>query len=275
MMKNKLLGNTKGIATLIIVVIVVIIVAAAGVTAYVVLSNNNDKNTSDNGGGDSGGSGGGDTPTETLGGPGLQVNESLTYSVSGSMSMTSGTTVLGSSDNALSGTVTITTKQLSNGDYTITITPNVTYDIAGITSGTYTTPETTTVSVLDMSTLGANSFDLSSLTDTEYTATEINQINALSNKYTTSHETLSTPDGNILVEKRTYSYDLNDMLLLDPSLADLGSDMQYNSFNVGMSMWFGQDVLYKMSLHMDVSMSMEGVDAAMVMDGLITLTAHT
>gem|GEM_PF-2011163 len=276
MMKNKLLGNTRGIATIIIVVVVVIIVAAAGVTAYVVLSNNNDKNTSpsDSGGGsgDSGGSGGGDTPA-SLNGPGLKANETLTYSISGSMKMDSA----GESISApLSGTVTIATKQLSNGDYSISITPNITYDLTalGLTSGTYNTPETYTVSSLDMASFDGNSIDLSSLTDTEYTPTEIDQINTLVDKYTSSNVTLSTPDGSLLVEKRDYTYGLNDLKLLIPDLSDMGYDMQYNTFNVTMSLWFGQDILYKAQVHLDSSMTISGVNGTVTMDGALTLTFH-
>jgi len=268
LIKKKLGGDSKGVATLVIVIIVVvvIVIAGAGVAAYYVLGNHN----SDNNAGGSGG-GPGENPTP-IGGPGFNAGESLTYTFSASMKGNAGTEEISAND-ALKGSITISNVQNSDGDYAVTLTIDLSVDMMGI-SDSYNTTQTVTLSSLDMAKFGADAADLTTLEDYGYTSADLQHLQDLMNKYTSTTGPLSTIDGNLNVEKRTYSYTSDDLMSLIPDEGSL-TDMPINNLSLDMTLWLGNDIFYKGTIDLKMAADFDGTAANMEFNGTIELTSHT
>jgi len=275
LIKNKIRSDARGVATLVIAIVIVIIIAGAGVTAYVVISNNNNNSSDNSGGGTGGGSGGGsDNPSPSLGGPGFNAGESLTYTLSGGMTGNVDGTAI-NMDNALSGTITFSSKQESNGDYTVTVAIDILCSMLGVDYPVSTT-EKITVSSLDMSEMSTNTADLSSLSGQGYTDQDLQNIQTLLNKYTSEIVTLSTVDGNLTVEKRTYSYNWDDFKSLVPDVSSSLGSIPIDTLNLSMLLWFGKDVLYKttFTLSMSGDFDGDGTPDSFAYTGSLVLTDH-
>ena len=241
-------------------IIVVIIIAGAGVTAYFVLSNNSGNDSDD-----------GDDTTPALGGPGLKPNDVLNYRISVSVYAKSGV-VTYDDDKAVNGSFTLKFTPESSGDYTVTFTPDITYDFAGM-EGTLDEVLMFTVSDLDMGEYGNDAADLADLSELGYTADEIEKIQALIDKFTTETVTLSTINGSISAEKRSFSFDWSDIMSLMPSgyEEDVGviEDLIFT-----MDMWFGKDILYKAAFSISITTA-EGTEVEeMTISGAIELIQH-
>lgn len=269
MMKNKLSGDSRGIATIIIAVVVVIIIAGAGVVAYAVISNNNNSGNSSN-----------NTTDSSLGGSSLVAGESLTYNITGGVTGNIAGVVINES-NALFGTITIACAQGSGDTYTITVTLDMGYDIDGIGSEDISDilgsdAIHVTFSSLDMKDYGKNTTDLSTLSDYGYTSAEISSIQNLIGRYDPKTVNFDTVDGNIKVEERTYTYNWNDLKSLIPDID--GIDQNYiKDLSAGLSLWFGQNLLYKadFTFHIAMDVMENGGSDFLDMNGSIVLASHT
>ncbi|MCL2296545.1 MAG: hypothetical protein FWC29_05670 [Methanomassiliicoccaceae archaeon] len=264
-MKYKLKGDSRGIATLVIVIVAIVIIAGAGATAYVLLSNDKDSND-----------GGTDVAPKTLGGPGLKTGETLTYAFSANAKVTFMGETFNISD-AIKGTFTIKCTPGSGGKYVMTFTMNASYDLSGIVPGMKDSIETITesfeVDSLDMTGFDTTTTDLSDLKDLGYSDADIKKIQGLIEKYNKSTVTLSTVDGSIEVEKRTYSYKWNDLKTLIPDV-DALDDIPINKLDVDFSLWFGKDVLYKASVDLKVEVEADGQKMTAEVSASLDLTKH-
>ena len=246
-------------------IVAIVIIAGAGVGAYIVLSGDNN---SDN---DSG-----YTPPKNpvaLGGPGLSVGESLTYEFHGSMSM--GNTHI---NDAIAGTITISYAQNSARDYKLTVSVSVAYNVMGYRDS-ITETQTFVVDGLDMREYDTGTIDLEDLKDEYgYSAEDIRKIQSFIDNFSSEAVTLSTVDGNIGVEKRTYSYGWADLMSLVPEMG--GMEDLLTSLDMNFVFWFGKDVLYKATFDMDIGgisefMAGAGADATAKFTGTLELKNHT
>ncbi|MCL1811370.1 MAG: hypothetical protein FWG41_04025 [Methanomassiliicoccaceae archaeon] len=263
MIMNKLKKDTCGIATLVIAIVVILVIAGAGVVAYVALSNSDDPGNDDPG------------SIPALGGPGLKAGERLTYTLSGDIAVKStGPTV--TIDDAVTGTFVIGYTQESTGGLTMSVTMNVAYDIMGETDSINET-FSTTISSLDMTEFGTGTVDASSLKELGYTDADIRAIQALIDKYQTKMEKLSTFDGNIDVEKRTYSYDWNDFKSLIPDTEYNLDSIPISKFDTTLTLWFGKDILYKVLFEIDMkgNFSNSPAEDSIKISGTLELTGHS
>jgi len=266
MIKSKLSGDSRGIATIVIVIVVIIVIAGAGVAVYAVVSNNsgNSNNTDDSGG------------TPALGGPGLAVGDVLVYNISAGATGTVGGDHI-SETNAMAGTITISCAHGSGDNYTITVALNVNYDVSGV--GHYQNMSqsvTATVSSLDMMEYGTNTTDLSNLSDYGYTSDDLNNIMALVERFTKETVNLPTVDGNVNVEKRTYAYDWNDIKTLIPDVGGI-DQIPVTNLDASLLIWFGKDILYKATFDIKIWMDIMGNGGSDYIDvfGSIELASHT
>ncbi|MDR3074866.1 MAG: hypothetical protein LBU30_02355 [Candidatus Methanoplasma sp.] len=243
LIKNGLRKDSKGIATLVILIVAVVIVAGAGAT-YIVLIDKDDS-----------GKDSGDTPLP-LGGPGLNAGESLTYAIKGGISGSIGGMSMDASD-ALSGTIAIKCSQMENDSYSLTVVLDISYDLLG-QKGKIDVSESITVEVLDMSKFNTDTVDFSSLGELGYTDEDIRKIQALIDDYQSGTETMMTADGNIQVEKRIFEYGWDDFKNLIPDTGFSMDAIPIDALDVNMSLWFGKDVLYKMTFDFNLETDFEG-----------------